>query len=436
MSQHKRASDPHRRSFLKTVGVLGGAVLGSQVPGLGGSSTLPTANTITSTSNTPYVSAKIGLLAPPSRMYPAYMGAFVAGLKLGFDRFADEGGHVRIQWVIRETGLSSGELFQGAKKLVELERVDLALTLANPAIIPRLIPLFESSETCLLVCDAGANLVRPSERSAHVFHNTLGYWQACYAMGQRTVREHGPNVFILTSVYETGYDALAAFRLGVERAGGREVGLAILGAHSSNDDLVKTLAMLEDLHPDAIYLAQSGPDAPSILSRGALYGLLQQAPVVGSPFLAEGGLDGEAALAAVGIKSGMSWAHGLANPENQAFLSAFASKTGKTADAIGLLGYDTANLLIAAFSAAESHKELLPAALESAKWTGPRGEMSMNAATHTTKMPLYLRQTKRSAGGVKSVDTGTLPSLDEGSAEIQSLMKKPRTGWDNAYLGA
>ncbi|MBL0313912.1 MAG: ABC transporter substrate-binding protein [Holophagaceae bacterium] len=369
-------------------------------------------------------------------MHPAFMGTFLAGLKLGFERFANEGGDVRIQWVVRETGLSSGELFQSAKKMVEDDRVDLTLTLANPAIVPRLIPVFETNGTCLLVCDAGANLVRPSERSPHVFHNTLGYWQSCYAMGQRAVREHGPKIFILTSVYETGYDALEAFRLGVQRAGGQEVGLAILDAHNSNNDLVKTLALLEDLRPDAVYLAQSGPDAQSILVRSNLYGLLKLAPVVGSPFLAEGGLDGEAASAAVGIKSGMSWAHGLGNPENQAFLSSYASKMGVTPDAIGLLGYDTANLVIAALSTAESRRDLIPAALESARWTGPRGEMTMNAQTHTTKMPLYLRQTRKAQGAVQVVDTGTLPSVDEGSAEIQSLMQKPRTGWDNAYLGA
>ena len=436
MSQHRRAFDPPRRNFLKTVGVLGGAVLGSQVPGLGRNSALRTTNSFSGASSVPYVSAKIGLLAPPSRMYPAFVSSFLAGLKLGFDRFATEGGNVRIQWVIRETGLSSGELFQSAKKMVEEERVDLTLTLANPAMVPRLIPVFETSGTCLLVCDAGANLVRPSERSPHVFHNTLGYWQACYAMGKQTVQEHGPRVFILTSVYETGYDALEAFRLGLKRAGGQEVGLAILDAHNSNNDLVKTLALIEDLHPDSIYLAQSGPDAQSILIRSNLYGLLKQAPVVGSPFLAEGSLNGEAASAAVGIKSGMSWAHGLANAENQAFLTSYASKTGKSADAIGLLGYDTANLVIAALGAAESRKELIPGALESAKWTGPRGEMSMNALTHTTKVPLYLRQTRKAQDGVQVVNTGALPSVDEGSPEIQSLMKNPRTGWDNAYLGA
>lgn len=437
MSQPRESFNPPRRSFLKTMGVLGGAVLGSQVPGLGSSSgLLPAASNLTVTSSVPYVSAKIGLLAPPSRMHPAFMSTFLAGLKLGFERFATEGGHVRIQWVIRETGLSSAELFQSAKKIVEEERVDLTLTLANPAIIPRLIPVFETNGTCLLVCDAGANLVRPSERSPHVFHNTLGYWQSCYALARRTVQEHGPKIFILSSVYETGYDALEAFRLGLQKAGGQEVGLAILDAHNSDNDLVKTLAQIEDLRPDAIYLAQSGPDARSILARSNLYGLLKQAPVVGSPFLAEGDLEGEAATAAVGIKSGMSWARGLENAENQAFLSSYATKMGTAADAIGLLGYDSANLLIAALSAAESRKELIPAAIESAKWLGPRGEMSMNASTHTTKVPLYLRQTRKAPNGVQVVDTGILPSLDEGSAEIQSLMQKPRTGWDNAYLGA
>ena len=422
-----------RRGFMRTLGVLGGSVVAAQVSNLGGTSVLSSA-TSTGSSTAPAISAKIGLLVPRSGMFPGLKDKLFTGMKLGVEAFQARGGDARIQWVVQETSVAPGDMVLAAQRMVEKERVDLVLSFASNSAVQRLIPVFEESGTLLLALGAGENLVRPAERSPHVFYNTLGYWQGCYATGQRLVREHGRRVFILASTYETGHDALAAFRLGMTRAGGEEAGLAIVDAHTPVASLVKILGQLEEIAPDAVFLMQSGPDADSILSRGGLFGLLDQAPTAGSPFLVEGTFSGEAAKHAKGIQTCSSWAHGLENEENQGFVKSYRERTGTGSDAISLLGYDTANLLIAALGVAESRRSELRQALETAAWSSPRGELSMNATTHTVNLPLYFRTTRAGDRGLRTDSLGSVTSLNESSPEVQSLLKGPRVGWTNAYL--
>src|SRR2546426_10380737 len=79
----------------------------------------------------------------------------------------------------------------------------------------------QGCRTFLILADAGANIVRETEQSPYVFHNTLGYWQSSLALGEWAVRNIGKKVFVASSFYESGYDALYAFRLGAEIAGRR-----------------------------------------------------------------------------------------------------------------------------------------------------------------------------------------------------------------------
>lgn len=422
-----------RRGFIRTLGLLGGTALATHVSPLGGTSVLAPRFS-TGSGPSPVVGAKIGVLVPQSTMFPGLKNKLFAGLKIGVEAYQARGGDARIQWVVNETTVAPGDMVAGAKAMIKNDRVDLVLSFASNSVVQRLIPTVEDAGIPLLALGAGENLVRSDERSAHVFYNTLGYWQACYATGQRLVRQHGPKIFILASTYETGHDALAAFRLGVTRAGGEEGGLAIVDAHTSMDVLVKILGQVEDLAPNAIFLMQSGPDADAVLGRGGLFGLLDQAPTAGSPFLLEGTLGGDASKHAKGIQTCSSWANGLPSEENQDFVKAYKERTGTGSDAIGLLGYDSANLLISVLGAAGSRRSELRQAFENATWTSPRGELSMNETTHTANLPLYFRTTRAEASGMKSESLGAVVPVNECSPEVQCLMKGPRVGWTNAYL--
>ena len=210
----------------------------------------------------------------------------------------------------------------------------------EPTVAGMLGDLFEESQKILIVAGAGANVIRPEDRSPVVFHNTLGLWQANWAMGRWAVQNLGHKAFIATSFYESGYSTLNAFRLGVESAGGEVAHTVITHVPPDPGDPAGALDTIRQVGPDFVYAFYSGQPAITFVTRYADSDLAGRIPLAGSAFLVDqDGLDIQG-HAAVGIKSAVSWADGLTTTRNKSFRGLFQKRTGRSADTFGVLGYD------------------------------------------------------------------------------------------------
>jgi branched-chain amino acid transport system substrate-binding protein len=167
----------------------------------------------------------------------------------------------------------------------------------------------------------------------------------------------------------------------------------------------------------------------------------QAAPLARTPLLGSAFLAGETALptlgkAALGIKTALGWTPALETAENRAFLAAYAKQTGQVADSPALLGYETAHLAATALAGVAgdaSRINEMRAALAAAAWTGPRGRIAMDAQTHCTDGPLYLREVQVRGGALANVPVTPLLAAgsQDGGAGLRTATK---TGWVNAYL--
>ncbi|MBI1804851.1 MAG: ABC transporter substrate-binding protein [Ignavibacteriae bacterium] len=424
------ASTHHRREFLKTFGaVVGGLAINqfslasAEASRLGG---LPKLSHVPS----------IGLLLPSSRLNPRFGDNVAAGLRLCFDQLDAETGSGKAKVFVEEFGTSSSLAVKNARALIAERNVDVLIGVMTPGVAVQLHDVLESSRTFLILADAGANVVRNVEHSPYVFHNSLNYWRSSWAMGEWVVRNIGRKVFVASSFYESGYDALYAFRLGVNSAGGTIVQTHISHVPPNATDLPKLMDSIRDLRPDVVFASYSGQEASEFVGAYVERGLDQQVPLAGSAFMSDDVVLNKVGSSALGVRSCLSWSPSLPTAENISFMKAFEEMTGRTADAFAVLGYDAARLVIEAVKNTGGDLKQsvkMREALRQAKFTSPRGIVRMNAETHEIVAPLYLRQVRQNGAGLINHALDELKPTPVNNRTVAAFRGEVRTGWLNAY---
>lgn len=423
-----------RREFLRTAALATGAVLAAPLlanPAGAAASSLPEkAVAKSSQAGSPI---KLGVLLPESHLYPALGASFLAGMQAYLGQHSDSR---KVTVIAERTGVGSQQMLQKAEKLLRADGANLLIGLLTPSVATRLNSLLEANRTLLVTAGAGENVPRQNEQNPAIFHHTLAGWQSNYALGEWAAGKLGRRAFIATSLYDSGYDALYAFRLGFERGGGAVAQTHVTGLSGDAAGMDALVKAMVQARPDLVYAAFCGQSAIDFVAAYARSGLAGRIPLAGSAFLVDESLIPAQGASALGVKTAFS-SPGLApdSPENQAFL---ASYRNQDPDAFALLGYETAQLVTEALNATGEGAlqiETLKAALSVARFTGPHGLVAMDPNTQSTAgRPLYLREVQRQGNAVRNVGVARLDSVPEKDARVEVLRNSPKTGWLNTYL--
>jgi branched-chain amino acid transport system substrate-binding protein len=419
-----------RRAFLRSAGLAAGALAAAPLlnaapawaAGPAPASALPTGRDLLT----------IGVLLPRSTIYPALGSNFLAGMQLYCNQAADDA-RPGVRLVAKDAGFGRVQALAAAQQLLEADKAALVVGLSNPALVDMLRGLFQTRRTVFLTAGLGENVPRAADDSAYVFHHSLGAAEAAWALGRWAATHLGGRAAIATALYDSGYDALTAFRLGFTAAGGTVTTTQTTHLLANSPALPAVLAEIAAGRPDFLYAAYCGPAASDFV-RAVQAGPAAGIPLLGSPLLA-----GETALpslgkAALGIKTALGWTPALDTAENRAFVAAYTKQTGQAPDNLALLGYETARLAVTALAGAggdPARGTRMRDALAAATFAGPRGPVAMDAQTHCTGGPLYLREVQMRDGAFAHVPVAKLPTAAEAGAALRATVK---SGWTNAYL--
>jgi branched-chain amino acid transport system substrate-binding protein len=407
-----------RTKFVKLAGVgAGAAVTGS----------LLTAGAARAATRIPL---RVAVLVPSGSRYPNMGRSLLDGLALGF------AGSRTVDATTVPTDVLGG--YRGARTIAEAlldDHADVVVAQISSLAAQTLAPLFEERGKPLIVANVGAHVVLPSARNAFVLHNSLLYWQASFMAGRYAAQSVGSKGFVATSLFDAGYDTVYAFRRGFESAGGTVVGEGVTHVDRANPGLTELVAAVGASGANFVYGLYSGPQAAEFL--GACAG-------TGVKMLA-GGLAVEdyvlptAGTAAVGAISLSSWTAARSTKENLAFTRDFKTRYGRTADPFAALGYDTAALISEGTQRATTSGVglgRLVEALGGATIDGPRGRITVDAATNTVTGPVAIRTVNRTLRGIENVDVGWATPIASFPDALAPLATDPRSGYVNEYVCA
>ena len=411
-----------RLKFVKIAGAGAGAAFAGS---------LATAGTASAADTTPL---DVAVIVPSGSRYANMDDNLLAGLRHGFDRAHVGRGAVEATIVHQNiVGGYRGALATAAALLDD--EPDVVVAAVSAPVAARLAPLFEERHKSLIVANVGAHVVLPSARSPYVLHNSLLYWQACFLSGQYAGRSGGLNrkAFVATAQADAGYDTVYAFRRGFESEGGTIVGEGVTHADPRNSGLPALFDQVRASGADVVFGLYSGAHAVEFMHASA--GTAAQL-LVGS-LAVEDYLLPTIGNAAIGTVSSSSWTLTRKTKANQAFTTSFAAKFERPADPFAALGYDTALLIVEGVRrSARVGTGRLVEALGGATIDGPRGRLTVDAATNTVTARLAVRSVGRSARGPVNVDLGMAQPIPTFPDALAALATDPRSGYVNEYLCA
>lgn len=378
---------------------------------------------------------RIGVLVPQAGIHPLFGENILAGLNLSLEQAGRE---FEVLPRIIEHGTDSA--VDQARRLVLVEGVDLLVGLVGMPTARALYATYHDGQTPFIVCHPGAHVLSPEGKSPYFFRSSLNLWQAQWSMGEWAAQNLGKTAMLAVSFYEGGYHISGAFWQGFEAAGGKVVHLYITHVPPDKGDPAPLIAAVQEQQPDIFYACYSSLSAVALVRAFAASDLAGKIPLLGPGFLVEQDVLRRVGQGAEGVLSSLSWAAGLDTPENNAFKAAYQEKAGAlsstSADALAVLGYDTGRLIVEAANAAGpgASGEKLAAALEGVSFTGPRGATRMDAASHATVSPLYLRKVAQQDGSLTNVVLQDLSPVDEFDERTRAIWDSIQTGWVDAYL--
>jgi branched-chain amino acid transport system substrate-binding protein len=420
-----------RRLFLKRFGLAGALAALAGTAGLA----LRAANSVTNPSLTSSSAPpiRVGVVLPQSKLAPQLGERMLAGMRLAVSAHASRDVELVPEWY----GTSPSLAITHARQLVVDQQVDLLAGLFSRNSAASLVPALDERQTPLIISDIGANLVRDGQQHPLIVRSSLGYWQANMALGSWAARHAGKHAVIATSLYESGYDTIDAFRSGYEEHGGKVSGTIVSDGPLVRDaSPAAVLAQIAALSPDVVYAAYSGDAAVAFVRAYADSELAGRAQLIGPGMLVDEALLPAMGRSAQGVQSAFTWSPALTTPHNLAFTAAYQAQAGQAPDAFALLGYDTGLLITSALDAVgrdgrdSAH---LIAALHNVSLTTPRGRLSVGDQRELVS-PIYLREVRLVGAQLGNAVLQELAGPVVASERLAQLRAGGRAGWTNAYL--
>ena len=267
-----------------------------------------------------------------------------------------------------------------------------------------------------------------------LFFNSLNLFQAAYHSGKYAVEKFGKNVAIITSLYDSGYDALFTFRQGVENSGGA-ITKTYLADQNDSYFISGALEKLKQSSPDCIYLFMHGNESDEMIRN--LHFSKLNIPVITSAFSTEEHRLVNLGEAAENIISISSWNKKLDNKENKVFVDQYLKNYRKNPDLFSVLGYETGQLIYNSLSrcAGDFSGEKISRSLKTCTIESPRGKIRINENSGMVNNQLIVNQTTNSIFGIpENKIINTLNPISEFDEQFAMLDNDLRSGWLNPYL--
>jgi ABC-type branched-subunit amino acid transport system substrate-binding protein len=381
---------PTRRQMVLGAGVALGAVALSGTPFLGGF--------LSSLSRV--VRPAVGVVAPPSTRYPDLLGQLAAGVRRGLAANGQADAPVFARTAANSAPSSAATL---ARELIERDRVNLVLVYANPTQTAFLGALAKETGVPVIVVDPGAHIVTSADADSRVLSHSLGYWQSTWALGSWSAGAVGPRSYVISSLYESGFDTLHAFEHGLARAGGTMAGTSI--THVRPGDTAAAARAAATSGADSLYVAASGHEADDILRAIAADKTASKMPLL-LPGLSADRLGVAPRLSAC---TALTWPAAEKSP-------------------FEMLGEDVGALVAAAV---DGGRAALPTGATS--HAGARGDIKLDLATGRTDVAVRIHSVSASGGSVTLKPRGAATNTSQATAFADDIVPKLRTGWLDVY---
>lgn len=378
---------------------------------------------------------KIGVLMPQSNEHPGLPVSFMNGFRSGIDQHGAFKKN-RIELITEMVNFGTPHIVkEKSQKLIVENNVDLVVGILNSEVASHVGETFKKAKLPAFFVNSGESYpVNEIKNNPYLFLNSLNLYQAAFHSGQYAVEKFGKKIAIITSFYDSGYDALFTFRQGVEAAGGDIPDTYLMG-ENSDDFVADTMAKLNESRPDAVYIFTHGTAVEDIIRSLHINAL--KLPVLTTAFAVEEERLLHLGEAGENILSVSSWNRSSESEENRKFDDLYAKHWKKSPDLFSVLGYESGMIIYDSLTRCKQNftSENIADNLRSCSITSPRGKVFIHQDSGIVNNPLYLnKSTRMLSGSYGNQVLQAISPVNEFEERFAMLDNDYRSGWLNPYL--
>lgn len=277
-------------------------------------------------------------------------------------------------------------------------------------------PVATEGKTPFVVMNAATSVV--STASPYIVRTSMTIWQSAYPMGGWAAKNNLKNVYIATTDYAPGTDALEGFTKGLTEAGGTVAGSVRMPI--ANPDFVPFLQRIKDAKPQAVFtFVPGGPQATSFMKTFTDLGL----PQAGVKLIGTGDITDDYELpnmgdAPLGVITTFHYSAAATRPANQAFVQAWKREYGDKATP-NFFSVGAWDGMAAIFHAVAEQKGRMNAdkTMELLRtWktdNSPRGTIMIDPETRDIVQNEYVRRVEKVNGQMANVEFDTIPAVKD-----------------------
>ena len=280
---------------------------------------------------------------------------------------------------------------QIADKFIQRDKVDILTGIIWSNLAMAVVPAAVKDGVFYISPNAGPSAL--AGKGCHPLYFNVA-WQndnLHEAMGGYVQDNGYKKPFILAPNYPAGKDALTGFKRFYTGALAGEIYTQL-----GQTDYAAEIAQIREAAPDSVFFFLPGGMGIAFMKQYAQSGLAT--PVFGPAFSFDQDILGAVGDAALGVKNTSQWSKDLDNETNKAFVEAFQQEYGRLPSLYASQGYDTANLIVAAWkqtggpsTGGLGDKDAFQKALEAADFESVRGSFKFDASHHPIQ-DIYVRE--------------------------------------------
>ncbi len=309
-----------------------------------------------------------------------------------------------INLVFRDTKNPGGAVAKSVvQELITRDKVDIIGGIVFSPNAMSIAGLATQAKVPVVIMNAGTSFI--TNMSPNLARVSFTMWQAGFIMGEHAAKNLNCKSAVAGFTnYPPGKDSVAAFKRGLESAGGKLADAIPMGGPAKVPDFTPFLQRAKDKKPDCFYVFVPGGNHASAVVRAYKQLGMREA---GIKLIGPGDITQDTLLqgmgdAAVGLVTASHYYADLDNPANKAFVAAWKKAYGAdtTPDFVGVGGYDG---MAAIYHVIKTVKGKITAAkamaaLKGWKHESPRGTIMVDPETRDIVQNIYIATVKKKDG--------------------------------------
>ena len=378
---------------------------------------------------------KIGLLVPQSKFIAQAGGSFLNGVQLAFTLLGDQINEDNCELIVE--GIDDGSIANTKQKLEKLllnDKVDVVAALIAYQVAVEVTYLFEDSNKILLLLNLGGHMMPDEVRKPYVFSHSLQSWQHNYLMGKWSAQHLGKRVLHFYSLYDAGFDNLAAFNFGFQQEGGEIVANQVTHVRTENHDFQQDFKNVNWDEFDWIMCHYVGDKTVEFIKAAKAANPTIQIGL--SPLAIDRSIEQVAGDINFTVHGALIGIPGEPRPELEQFQQKCEQYFSGNGSPIELLGYESGQIIIALFE--RIFLERIPfdeqlGFMRTYEFDSPRGPIKMNTDRQITESELVVHEISLDKEGLSFRKVHSVEGIDEDNADLAYHKNLFKSSWLHPY---